>query len=114
MMSAGTGALGSAPRRPLASVARTDYSLRCGAKSRSPCPIATGAFTETVCFGPTRGHRQKWRFFMFARVFLDFAKLTHRRDMDDDVCGDALAVTVREVARRAVRYVRRSRRSRPT
>src|SRR5215831_12132756 len=42
MMSGRTGALASAPRRPLASVARTDYSLRCGAEPRSPCPIATG------------------------------------------------------------------------
>ena len=67
-MGAGTGALGSAPRRPLASVARTDYSLRCGAKPRSPCPIATVAFNENFFFGPMRGHRQKWCFFMFARV----------------------------------------------
>ena len=40
---------------------RTDHSLRCGAKPPSPCPIATGAFTETVFWGDARGHRQKWR-----------------------------------------------------
>src|SRR5215471_20563487 len=109
MMSAGTGALGSAPRRPLASVARTDYSLRCGAKPRSPCPIATGAFTETVCFGPTRGQRQKWRFFMFARVEKKSlnpvdkhvgGRVRMRRlvlAMSQEKLGDALGLTFQQV-----------------
>jgi hypothetical protein len=30
------------------------HSLRCGAKPRSPCPIATGAFTESVFWADAR------------------------------------------------------------
>jgi len=40
---------------------------------------------------------------------LDFAKLAQRRDLDDAVTGDALAVTVRQIVQRTVSYVRRSR-----
>ena len=69
----GTGATpavrpGLVPGRPLASVAPTDHSLRCGAKPRSPCPIATGAFTENVFLGRRAAADKNGRFFMFARV----------------------------------------------
>jgi hypothetical protein len=48
MISAGTGALW--PRLPGGLL----HSLRCGAKPRSPCPIATGAFTESVFWADAR------------------------------------------------------------
>ena len=79
------------------------------AKPRSPCPIATGAFTETVCFGPTRGHRQKWRFFMFARVEKKSlnpvdkhvgGRVRMRRlvlAMSQEKLGDALGLTFQQV-----------------
>src|SRR6516164_612270 len=55
-------------REPLASVVPTDHRLRCGAKPRSSCPIATGAFTENVVWGRRAAAGKNGHFFRFARV----------------------------------------------
>jgi len=55
-------------REPLASVVPTDHRLRCGAKPRSSCPIATGAFTENVVWGRRAATDKNGHFFRFARV----------------------------------------------
>ena len=49
-------------------MAPTDHSLRCGAKPRSPYPIATGAFTENVVWGRRVAADKNGRSFMSARV----------------------------------------------